>query len=234
MGEAPWALQLVARVEKAAPPTVDDLCVAAGVATVVLLDSAEALGWQTEVDRWLDGRIRKIVRRARGAPWARAQLLPGVTVARGTAEVRAFVPGPTDAVPADLSKLQVEGLVLEVRSADAAEPDDEPTDGVERGDVEPVEPIDDHPAVVAMNPRWALAAHPGKAAAQVAHAVQLVRASLDASAAEAWRDRGYPVRIEWPSPTRWAEIEAEAPVVIADAGYTVVEPGARTCAAWPP
>lgn len=211
-GEAPWAMQFVVHVEKSAPPTVDDVCVATARSTLRVLAEAGEHGWQPEVDRWRAGRIRKIVRRARGSAWARSESMPGITVHHGTAEVRAFVPGPTDAVPVELSKLQVEGLVLDRRDPDAPA-------AVAR------------PVVVAMNPRWDLAAHPGKAAAQAAHAVQLAAATMSRATYLDWRDRGFPIRVDWPDLQTWPRLEETAPVVVTDAGYTVVEAGARTCVA---
>ena len=68
--------------------------------------------WHDEVQRWLDGRIRKVARRARGSKWDAAAALPGVTVVHHGASVRAFVPGPTDAVPPQIAKLQVAGQVV--------------------------------------------------------------------------------------------------------------------------
>lgn len=212
-GEAPWAMQFVVHLEKSAPPTVSDVCSATAMATVRLLDEADANGWQPQVDRWLAGRIRKIVRRARGAAWARAEALPGITVEDATAKVRAYVPGPTDAVPVELSKLQVEGLALDHRDGDET-----------RGAAE-------RPVVVAMNPRWDLAEHPGKAAAQAAHAVQLAAATMEGATYVGWKARGFPVRIDWPDAVAWSQLEEKSPVVVTDAGYTVVEAGARTCVA---
>jgi len=206
-------MQFLVRVEKTARPTVSDVCAAAGIATVTLLAEAEERGWQPEVDRWLAGRMRKIVRRARGSAWAKTDDLAHTTITRGSAEVRAFVPGPTDAVPVELSKLQVEGLVLD--HPDAAD-----------GEV-----LTAGTVIVSMNPRWQLDWHPGKAAAQAAHAVQLASKQMDSPIYESWRAQGFPVHIDWPDRAVWERLQESAEVVVTDAGFTVVEPGARTCAA---
>ena len=66
---------------------------------------------------WVDGRIRKIARRARGAHWAAVQELPGVTVTVGGAQARALLPGPVDDVPKVVARLQIGGTDL---------PDDDP------------------------------------------------------------------------------------------------------------
>lgn len=113
-GEAPWAMQLVVRVEKADPPTRTAACEAAAMAVVKLLASEQAeADWKPQLDRWLEGRIRKHCRRARGAKWDKAQAIPGVTVEHDGAEVRAYVPCSTDAIPAELAKLQLSGLSLD-------------------------------------------------------------------------------------------------------------------------
>jgi len=45
-----------------------------------------------------------------------------VTVVHAGAQVRAFVPGPTDAVPPQIGKLQVAGLGLEPGTPSSAAP----------------------------------------------------------------------------------------------------------------
>src|ERR1035441_8707111 len=61
-------------------------------AVVQLLDDPRSVDgeWHDEVQRWLDGRIRKVARRARGSKWDAAAELPGVTVSHAGAQVRAF------------------------------------------------------------------------------------------------------------------------------------------------
>ena len=65
--------------------------------------------WQEAISAWDAQRIRKVVRRARGAEWQRAVALDGLTVAQGSAEVRVFPPIPIDEWPRDLARLQVGG-----------------------------------------------------------------------------------------------------------------------------
>ncbi|WP_110004910.1 hypothetical protein [Geodermatophilus normandii] len=115
-GEAPWAMQLVVRVERTAPPTRTAACSAAAVAVVRLLADERALPggeWHPRVRRWTDGAIRKHCRRARGAAWARVGALPGVTVSSAGAEVRALVPSALDEIPRDVAKLQLSGSELD-------------------------------------------------------------------------------------------------------------------------
>ena len=211
-GEAPWAMQLVVRVEKADPPTRTAACEAAAIAVVRLLASDEAQGeWKPAIDRWLDGRIRKHCRRARGAKWDRVQALPGVTVEHAGAEVRAFVPCSTNAIPAELGKLQLSGLELD---------DPEPN-----ANVEPIGPV----LVTSLQPDPYLPA--GKAAAAVAHAAQLAWLNAPAGFRSPWADAGFPVAVEQPTQARFEELVRMAPVVVHDAGLTVVRAGVVTSVA---
>jgi peptidyl-tRNA hydrolase len=117
-GEAPWAMQLVVRVERGVETLFDDACAAAATAVVTACERSRVDGWHADdFDRWMAGRIRKHTRRARGAAWERVQALPGVTVEAGSAQVRALVPGPTDEIPRDVAKLQLSGLELPAGSS---------------------------------------------------------------------------------------------------------------------
>src|SRR6202051_4371361 len=87
-----FALPLVIRVERATPPARTDALEGAARAVLRFLSDPRV----TEVDgewakaalAWEDARIRKVVRRARGAAWERACALPGITVGQRTGEVR--------------------------------------------------------------------------------------------------------------------------------------------------
>jgi hypothetical protein len=114
--EPPWAMQLVLRVEKGAPPSHLAVCEAAATAVVTLLaDPRSAPGgeWHEAVATWESRRIRKVVRRARGVRWTALDALPGVLVDHEGAPARAFVPGPVTEVPAEISRLQVGGTDLD-------------------------------------------------------------------------------------------------------------------------
>jgi hypothetical protein len=73
-------------------------------------------GGQAMRDRQ-DARIHKVVRRARGAEWRRAEALPGSTVTGKAAEVRVFPPVPLDGWPKDPARLRVSGTDLDVPQA---------------------------------------------------------------------------------------------------------------------
>ena len=70
------ALPFVVRVERADPPEHTDALEAAarGVLGILTADRPE---WETRLAAWDGQRIRKVVRRARGAHWDRAHALPG-------------------------------------------------------------------------------------------------------------------------------------------------------------
>jgi peptidyl-tRNA hydrolase len=213
-GEAPWAMQLVVHVPKSLPPDHDAACRAAARAVVGLLDDERAAPggeWYPAVRRWNDGRIRKHVRRARGSAWQRAAALPGSTVTDAGAEVRAFVPTSTDEVPAEIAKLQLQGLDL--ARPDTPRPDDRHPDGV----------------VVSLSADPVLPT--GKAAAAAGHAAQLAWMQMDDDRRHRWRDRGFAVVVEHPELPQWEELVAAAQVVVRDAGFTVVAPGTVTALA---
>jgi peptidyl-tRNA hydrolase len=211
----PWAMQLVARIEREERPTRTAVCEAAAIAVVQLLaDERSQPGgpWADAVEHWATRRIRKIVRRARASAWERAGELPGVTVAHRGAEVRAFVPSPVDAVPAAIAKLQLQGFDLD-------DPDER---------VAPA-PRDGGPVVVAIAPDPPLSV--GKAAAAAGHAAQLARDAMGDDRRRLWAAAGYAVEVGWPDPDRWSRIVREAQVVVVDGGFTEVAPGATTALA---
>jgi peptidyl-tRNA hydrolase len=206
-----YVLPLVVRVERAAPPHRTDALEAAALAVLTLLTDPRTQGegeWAPAVAAWTDARIRKVVRRARGAEWRRAEALPGITVTHGGAEVRVFPPVPLDGWPRDLARLQVSGTDLD--------------------DPEPPGPPPGVP-VLWLNPEVELTA--GKAMAQVGHAAQLGLAALDPATAEAWREAGFPLAVRVADKAAWGELlERDLPVV-RDAGFTEVAPGTCTAVA---
>jgi hypothetical protein len=212
-GDVPWAMQLVAHIEKSAPPTRTAVCAAAAVAVVRLLaDELARPGgeWYPPVRRWTDGRIRKHCRRARGAAWERLWELPGVTAEVAGAEVRALVPTSTDEIPRVVAKLQLSGSELDDPDACRA-----------------VDPVPGGSVVVSICPEPFLPL--GKAAASSGHAAQVTRLRMPLERLAAWTDAGFPVLIEHPDLARWTRLRSHAPVEIVDAGFTAVAPG--TCTA---
>lgn len=215
----PWSLPLVVRAEKASPPDHQHAMYAAARSVVALLSSpgAEPEGpWYPAIQRWADGFIRKVVRRARGVRWPEVQDLAGVTCAVGTAEVRALLPHRVAAPPVVVSKLQVAGLDLEADPELALD----------------VEPVDADGPVLTIAVAPGLAMTTGKACAQVGHAAQLGLIELDRDLVWAWASGGFALRLvsnaeAW---KRLGDRKVRA-AVVRDAGFTEVAPGTVTCAA---
>lgn len=115
--EAPqFVLPLVVHIEKTDPPARTDALRTAARAVLTMLSDERSLGegeWAQLMRDWQDARIRKVVRRARGAEWRKASALPGITVTGEQAEVRVFPPVPLDGWPKELAKLQVSGTDLD-------------------------------------------------------------------------------------------------------------------------
>ncbi|MEV0438341.1 peptidyl-tRNA hydrolase [Streptomyces spectabilis] len=211
--EAPqFVLPLVARIEKAAPPARTDALETAARAVLTILSDERSLGdgaWATAVRDWQDARIRKVVRRARGAEWRRAEALDGITVAGGAAEVRVYPPVPLDGWPKDLARLQVSGTDLE---------DPEPPAAPEPGT-----------PVLWLSPEVTMSA--GKAMAQAGHGAQLAWWDLTAADRTAWRDAGFPLAVRTAPASRWRELTLSGLPVVRDAGYTEIAPGSCTVVA---
>jgi peptidyl-tRNA hydrolase len=207
-----YALPLVVRAEKAAPPARTDALEGAARAVLMLLSDPRSAGdgeWAALVRAWTDGRIRKVVRRARGAAWQRASALPGITVTHRSAEVRVFPPVPVDDWPPDLARLQVSGT-------DFTDP-------------EPPGPPAAAIAVLWVTPRMPMSA--GKAMAQAGHAAQLAWWELSPRARSAWRERDFGLAVRTATPGQWAELVTSGLPLVTDGGFTEVAPGTITVVA---
>ncbi|MFJ9617636.1 peptidyl-tRNA hydrolase [Streptomyces noursei] len=201
-----YVLPLVVRVERAAPPGRTDALETAARAVLVLLSDERATDageWAKAVHDWQDSRIRKVVRRARGAEWRRAEALPGITVTGREAEVRVFPPVPLDGWPKDLARLQVSGTELDEPQA-------------------PAEPADGAP-VLWLNPGLKMSA--GKAMAQAGHGAQLAWWELSTAEREAWRAAGFPLAVRTATPAAWPALTTSGLPVVRDAGFTEIAPG---------
>lgn len=213
---SPWALQLAARVEKLTPPTTAAVCAAAALATIELLDDERSQPdgiWHASVQTWNGERIRKIVRRARASRWERAQAVGGVTVARDGAEVRAFVPGPMDQAPSEITKLQIQSTALD--------------------DVEPVSELPDlapSTMVIGITPHFPMSW--GKQAAQCAHAGQRAWMFADEPTQAAWDVAGRPIAVVHPDAALWTALDGVATTRIHDGGFTEIPPGTNSSIAW--
>lgn len=165
--------------------------------------------WAPAVRAWEDARIRKVVRRARGAAWERALALPGITVVNRSAEIRVYPPVPVDDWPPDLARLQVAGTELE-----------DPAPPGEPGAQTPV---------LWLNPGLPMTA--GKAMAQAGHAAQLAWWRLGPRARAEWRALDFDLAVRTAAPQRWAELVYSGLPVVRDGGFTEVAPGSCTVVA---
>ena len=198
-------LPFVVRIERADPPQRTDALEAAARAVLFML-TAQRPEWAAAVGAWDGQRIRKVVRRARGAEWRRALTVDGLDVEQRTAQLRVYPPVPVDAWPRELARLQVGGTNLD----DTAPP----------ATPEPGTPL------VLLSPHAEMTT--GKAMAQAAHAAQLGWRSLRRWSQAEWLGAGFPLAVRDASPAQWqAALDARAPVVH-DGGFTEVEPGTAT------
>lgn len=207
-----YVLPLVVRLEREAPPQRTDALETAARAVLALLAAERATGegeWAEAVEKWQDARIRKVVRRARGAEWLRASALPGITVAGAQAEVRVYPPIPLDGWPKDLARLQVSGTDF--------------------GDDAPPPPPGPGVPVVWMNPEVEMTA--GKAMAQAGHAAQLGWWRLEATRAAKWAADGFPLAVRTAGREQWARLVDSGLPVVRDAGFTEIAPGSATALA---
>lgn len=208
------SMPIVLHLPKTDPPSRTPLLEAvAGAVAGLCLDERVAPGgrWHEAYAAWLDARMRKIARRARGAQWQASLEVPGVTRESGGAIARAFVPGLVDEVDPRLSKLQIGGTDLE-RDVPGAPPEGTPVVWID----------------------GALEMSTGKAAAQVGHGVMLLIAAMERDRLDQWLAEGLPVAVREADPARWRTLSdavarrAPGVAAVVDAGYTEVAPGSLT------
>ncbi|GGU95604.1 peptidyl-tRNA hydrolase [Kitasatospora herbaricolor] len=208
-----YVLPLVVRMERSEPPGRTDALETSARAVLTLLDDPRVTDpdgeWAALVVAWTDGRIRKVVRRARGGEWRKAGELPGITVTGAEAEVRVFPPVPLDGWPKELAKLQVSGTDLEETTPPAA-----PEPGL---------------PVLWLNPELEMSA--GKTMAQTGHAAQLAWWRLDEAQRKEWAGNGFALAVRTATPQAWAELTASGLPLVQDAGFTEIAPGSSTVVA---
>ncbi len=205
MAEPEFALPLVVRIERDSPPRRTDALEAAARAVLLMLTS-DVADWRAAIEEWDGSRIRKVVRRARGASWRHAVQLPGLTLTHRSAEVRVFPPLPVDDWPPELAKLQVGGTELD--------------------DLEPPRPPNPDAPLILLSPHAKMSA--GKAMAQAGHAAQLGWRVASSEGRAAWQERGFALSVRTASADGWRQaVELGLPVVH-DGGFTEVAPGTQT------
>jgi peptidyl-tRNA hydrolase len=174
--------------------------------TALLLDSRVEV---TEaLTAWMDGRIRKIVKRAKNSAWVKTQhtKLPYREASYGTATVRVFAPIPLSTQPSALKKLQVSGLQADTGETNANE-------GKPSLHIFVDETLD---------------MSTGKLVAQVGHAVQLFLMYAYEAKVFSWLETGQLIRV---TRTPVMPNENEVDVFVRDAGFTEVPAGSITAAA---
>ncbi|MFJ4876378.1 peptidyl-tRNA hydrolase [Streptomyces sp. NPDC088745] len=204
-----FVLPLVAHIEKTDPPARTDALETAARAVLTILADERSLGegeWAAAMRDWQDARIRKVVRRARGAEWRKASALPGITVTGKAAEVRVFPPVPLDGWPKELAKLQVSGTDLD----------------------DPQDPGAPDPGVPVLWTSPDLDMSAGKAMAQAGHGAQLAWWDLADADRAAWRAAGFPLAVRTAAPEQWRRLTASGLPVVRDAGFTEIAPGSET------
>lgn len=219
--EVPWALPIVVRRSKTDIARHQDVVEAVAEAVVTFLDDPRSQpggDWHEAVAYWRDGAIRKVVRRGDGKQFEDAAELDGIRLTKpgrggfGPVDVLVLVPGPVQPLPRELKKLQVGGT--EFPAAEDAADGSESTARASDGQV-PADPL----VTIELSPEVELTT--GKAAAQCAHAAQLVYEQMPADRRDVWRDAGFRVRVVTPERADWES--TDAPVRVIDAGFTEVD-----------
>lgn len=202
----PYALPIIVRLEKNAEmvPSREEAMLATAKAMIEFFESDKTCAggaWKPNVDAWLEGRIRKIARRARAGEWETVRNMDGIYASYGKAEVMILPPHPVDDVPKEIKKLQVAGLDL-VRDSNFIV-------GDTCGHLQ-----------FAVNPQIEMST--GKTLAQVGHAVQLTIFGSDRKTLNSWRENNHPISI-----TNWEVLEGNS-FTVHDAGFTEVAAGSLT------
>lgn len=214
--ETVQAMQIALHIPKPILPRRQELFAAAGTAVVkVCLDPrvVSSPEYRAALQGWYDHLIRKVARRARNRNWEQAQAIPGVTAQVGTAQARAFLPGPVFQIPPELKKLQISGTELP-REEDPC-------------------PVDQR-----QNPQIyidaGLGMSTGKTAAQVGHAAMLLAARKDFNWVQRWAQRDFALTVCEIDSDRFYRIARDpSAIAVRDAGFTEVAPDSLTVFALP-
>ncbi|WP_111766108.1 peptidyl-tRNA hydrolase [Nakamurella deserti] len=218
------AMQLILRLEREqAPSWSSALAAACTAATAICLDERAAPGgaWHDPVAGYVRAHIRKVTRRARAGQWQAVQDLPGTTVTRRDAEVRALLPGPVTDLDKRVGKLQVGGtdLPVDLRAGDR-----------------PVAPA----GVLLLQLPAHIPMTAGKLMAQTGHAGMITAALLsatDGGALQRWWAAGLPTTVALLTERAWsaehilagdAHAWEHRRVAVRDAGFTEIDPGTVT------
>ena len=239
-GDVEYVLTLVLRVEKAERPGQTDALETAARAVLSILADERSAGdgeWADAMRAWQDARIRKVVRRARGAEWRRAAALPGITVS-GTG-----APGPdASATAAGEGCLRWCGAppvwvpllrfgcfrrcrwMLCRRSWPSCR-----STGTDLEDPEPPAAPDPATPVLWVNPGLTMST--GKTMAQCGHGAHLAWLELTDNGRKSWQADNFALAVRTATPSQWKSLLGSGLPVVQDAGFTEIDPGSYTVVA---
>lgn len=204
-GESPWALQCV--VEDNKDFTGLQLAHALAVSVASFLDSVKPDSERAKsIERWMEGRIRKILRRAKNSAWNAVQAEDGETYEVEGVKIRVLTPTAMDSIPKAVAKCQVSHLTTL--------PDTAATYG-------PLSPC------LKIYTNRSLNMSAPKAAVAAAHVAQLMGMKLTLADYNLWRENKFALTV-----STLGEIsdfvESVSSVAVRDAGLTEVVPGSIT------
>jgi peptidyl-tRNA hydrolase len=209
--QTPYALPIVLKLEKFDIPSHEEVLLATSnaIASMFANETVNTIPeWMIPLDAWIDGRIRKVCRRARGAAWEKVTKEDNVFIYnapwRSTLSIALLPPYDITSIPESLQKLQVSGLDL-VRDESFVFKKNVEASGL----------------YVSLNPEVKIST--GKSMAQISHAVQLAIFNANKRELSAWEANGKPIYL-----ADWSALNSESVVEIQDAGFTEVEPGTVT------
>lgn len=204
--QEPYVLPIIIRLEKDEnfKPSHEEAQLAVGYAITKLFDSEIVMPdgeWNESFTKWLNGRIRKVSRRARGSEWEAVKSLPHIYTSYGKAEIIILKPHPNFEPPAEIKKLQISGIELAKENR--------------TGNSNNILGLK-----FTVNPEINMST--GKTLAQVGHAVQLAIFNSTPETVELWVEQKTPINhCGWNEYTSWtAEIH--------DAGFTEIPAGSLT------
>jgi len=210
----PWVLEMVVQVEKNQPFS-RTAAQKAGIGAVnMLLDEGRNdPSLQQALTSWQMGRIRKHVRRARGAKWEQVQALAGYTFEsvwevegqKVPCKVRALKPNRLNEPNELVNKLQLSGFEPEIDFYNTTST---------------------RLVRVVLNTDLNLPF--GKEIAACAHVGQLSWLTMNDGQRAAWVKRKYTVDTLYVNSREFEKLSRKANVKVQDAGFTVVEPGTVT------
>lgn len=200
-----YVLPVVLRLEKDSLLTHEEALEHMGKAMLGFLLSTEASeggAWNTQIQAWVQGRFRKVVRRARGVKWDKVVPL-GFLYSNASVEILIVPPVPIGQEPKEVKQLQVTGLDL-LRSGNFVSSTDS-----------------DSMLVIGLNETILPIMSTGKAMAQVGHAVQLAvlneTSEIDEETLVAFAVNPEVELLKWTG-------------VVRDAGFTEIPPNTVTTA----